>query len=48
MVLGTTSEIVPVVRVNDRVVGDGKPGPITSKLQRAFRDLVAGSVFELY
>lgn len=48
MVLGTTSEIVPVVRVNDRVVGDGKPGPITSKLQRAFRDLVAGSVSELY
>ena len=41
MVLGTTSEIVPVVRVNDWAVGDGKPGPITSKLKRAFGDLVA-------
>ena len=39
MVLGTTSEIVPVVRVDDWTVGDGKPGPITSKLKGAFGDL---------
>lgn len=41
MVLGTTSEVVPVVRVDDWVVGDGKPGPITSKLKQAFGDLRA-------
>ena len=41
MVLGTTSEVVPVVRVDDWVVGDGKPGPITSKLKEAFGDLRA-------
>ncbi|MBN1994796.1 MAG: D-amino-acid transaminase [Anaerolineae bacterium] len=37
MLLGTTSEIMPVVRVNDWPVGDGQPGPITQKLQQAFR-----------
>ena len=41
MVLGTTSEVVPVVRVDDWVVGDGKPGPITSKLKQAFVDFRA-------
>lgn len=41
MVLGTTSEVVPVVRVDDWAVGDGKPGPITSKLKQAFGDLRA-------
>ena len=40
MVLGTTSEIAAVVRVDDWIVGDGKPGPIASKLKRAFGDLV--------
>ena len=30
MVLGTTSEIAAVVRVDDWIVGDGKPGPIAS------------------
>jgi len=33
-------EIVPVVRVDDRVVADGKPGPITRALHRAFRERV--------
>jgi D-alanine transaminase len=41
MVLGTTSEVVPVVRVDDWAVGDGKPGPITLKLKQAFGDLRA-------
>ncbi len=41
MVLGTTSEVVPVVRVDDWDVGDGNPGPITSKLKQAFGDLRA-------
>ncbi len=42
MILGTTTEIMPVVRINDHPVGDGKPGPVTRKLQAAFRDLVKG------
>lgn len=40
MIIGTTTEIMPVVQVNDWKVGDGKPGPLTTTLQRAFRELV--------
>ena len=36
----TTREIVPVTRVDDRVVGDGRPGPITGRLREAFADAV--------
>jgi len=40
MIVGTTTEITPVVHVNDWHVRDGAPGPVTRKLQRAFRELV--------
>jgi D-alanine transaminase len=33
MVLGTISEVTPVVRVDDNNIRDGKPGPITMKFQ---------------
>jgi len=33
----TTRELVPIVRVDDRVIGDGMPGPITRALLAAFR-----------
>lgn len=39
---GTAAEIVPVVRVDDRVIGDGKPGPITRELTKRFHELVRG------
>ena len=39
---GTTTEIMPVVRVDGREVVDGEPGPITRKLIRAFRDALPG------
>jgi D-alanine transaminase len=39
MLTSTTSEVTPVVQVDDWQVGDGKPGPITTMLQRAFREL---------
>jgi D-alanine transaminase len=35
----TTAEVIPVLRVNDVAVADGKPGPITRRLQSAFRRL---------
>jgi D-alanine transaminase len=41
MILGTGSEVMPVVQVNDWQVGNGKPGPITLKLQKAYKDMVA-------
>lgn len=37
---GTGAEVVPVVRVDDRSIGDGKPGPTTWRLIDAFRALV--------
>ena len=33
---GTTSEVLPVVRVDGRPVGDGRPGPVTRRLQEAY------------
>lgn len=35
---GTTTEIMPVVTVDGRRIGDGRPGPVTRRLQRAYRD----------
>jgi D-alanine transaminase len=34
---GTTIEVLPVVAIDGRPVGDGQPGPLTRRLQKAFR-----------
>jgi len=34
---GTTSDVMPIVRVDDRQIGDGRPGPVTMRLFREFR-----------
>ncbi|CAG9621629.1 D-amino-acid transaminase [Sutcliffiella rhizosphaerae] len=36
----TTSEIMPIIKVDDVVFHDGIPGPMTQKLQSAFREAV--------
>ena len=36
-ITGTTREITPVVKVDGRPFGDGKPGPVTRKLLETFR-----------
>jgi branched-chain amino acid aminotransferase len=33
----TTRELLPITRVDDRVIGNGRPGPVTRKLLEAFR-----------
>jgi branched-chain amino acid aminotransferase len=33
----TTRELVPIVTVDDRTIGNGKPGPVTTKLLDGFR-----------
>jgi branched-chain amino acid aminotransferase len=42
----TTREVVPIVRVDDRTIGSGKPGPVTQALLQGFRrkaqELTAG------
>lgn len=37
---GTAAEIIPIVEVNKRKIGEGKPGPITQILIREFEKLV--------
>ena len=36
-VTSTTAFVTPVVRIDDAVVGDGKPGPLTAKLRAFYR-----------
>lgn len=38
-VTGTAAEVAPVTKVDGRIIGSGKPGPITIKLMAAFRKL---------
>ncbi len=39
---GTAAEVTPIRDVDRRVIGSGKRGPVTEKLQNAFFDLVTG------
>lgn len=36
---GTAAEVVPVVKVDSRIIGNGKPGPVTRDLMERFRRL---------
>jgi branched-chain amino acid aminotransferase len=39
---GTAAEVVPISSVDDRLVGDGTPGPITKALQTVYYQAVRG------
>jgi branched-chain amino acid aminotransferase len=36
---GTAAEIVPVVKADGRIIGNGKPGPITMRIIARFREM---------
>src|SRR2546430_17232215 len=36
---GTAAEIIPVVKVDGRSIGNGKPGPITARIIARFREM---------
>ena len=36
---GTAAEVIPVVKVDGRVIGNGRPGPLTLRIMREFRKL---------
>ena len=38
-VTGTAAEVAPVTKVDGRVIGTGRPGPITKELMAAFKEL---------
>jgi branched-chain amino acid aminotransferase len=39
---GTAVEVTPIKQVDDRVIGDGSPGPVTRRIQKTFFDAVHG------
>ncbi len=39
---GTAAELTPIREVDDRIIGEGKPGPMTKELQATFFDIVRG------
>jgi branched-chain amino acid aminotransferase len=39
---GTAAEVTPIRQVDGRQVGDGRPGPVTRKLQAGFQAVVSG------
>lgn len=38
---GTPEELISITKVNDKQIGDGKPGPMVKKLHQSFRDSVS-------
>jgi branched-chain amino acid aminotransferase len=45
---GTGAEIVPVVKIDGRVVGTGKPGPVTRQLEEDYHALTKASGEPIY
>lgn len=45
---GTAAEIIPVVKVDGRTIGNGKPGPITTRTIARFRELTHESGTPIY
>jgi branched-chain amino acid aminotransferase len=39
---GTAAEVTPIVELDRRTIGEGRPGPVTRAIQRAFFDVVSG------
>ncbi len=39
---GSAAEVVPVVKVDSRTIGDGTPGPVTRDLSKRFHQLTRG------
>jgi D-alanine transaminase len=37
---GTSAEVLPIVRVDERLIGSGRPGPITQRMQEGYRAVV--------
>ena len=45
---GTAAEVIPVVKIDRRAVGDGQPGKITQRLIAAFRQLANSTGTPIY
>ncbi len=47
-VTGTAAEIAPIVKIDGRIIGDGKPGRITKKLMEEFRKVTESEGTPIY
>jgi branched-chain amino acid aminotransferase len=45
---GTAAEVIPVVRLDNRPIGDGLPGPVTKRLIARFRELTVATGTAIY
>ena len=45
---GTAAEVIPVVRLDNRVIGDGLPGAVTRRLIECFHGLTASTGVAIY
>jgi D-alanine transaminase len=43
MIVGTTTEVTPVVRINELTIRDGVPGEITRRIQKELYKIIAGN-----
>ena len=45
---GTAAELIPVIKADGRTIGDGKPGPITTRMIARFREITRGTGTPIY
>ena len=45
---GTAAEVIPAVKLDNRPIGDGKPGPITARMIARFHELTATTGTAIY
>lgn len=39
---GTAAEVTPAREIDDRTIGEGRPGPVTKAIQQAYFDTIRG------
>ncbi len=45
---GTAAELTPIREVDNRQIGEGKPGPVTKQLQSLYFDVIRGKIEKYY
>jgi branched-chain amino acid aminotransferase len=45
---GTAAELIPVIKADGRVIGSGKPGPITTRMIGRFREITRETGMPIY
>ncbi|MCJ7841084.1 branched-chain-amino-acid transaminase [Lederbergia sp. NSJ-179] len=45
---GTAAEVIPVTKVDGRIIGEGRPGPVTKDLSESFRELTVRDGVKIY